>query len=392
MSRTAGHNSPLAVAWDEESFRVARSDGSHVWDERGRKYVDFTSGWCVANLGWGRRGPRDAIRRFRGPSYVDPEREYARWQVLARRLLDPAPRRVAKCVRATGVTGEMEDALHAAQLATGRRAFLSIEGAYHGNTLGALSLGSSEQREKLPNLLPHCDKIEPPLDAAALARVERRLKRRDVAAFVMEPIVLHLAVLHPAVEFMEGLQRLCREHGTLLVLDEVATGFGRTGRRFASEHFDLEPDVLCLAKAMSGGAAGIGAMLATARVARAMEREGEFHSTYGWHPLAVEAAIAHLDDYVANERRLLAHVAAMSLHFAERLAAIEFKRRHTVRVHGMAIAVDLGGEAYATQIEADCEEAGLLISTQEGSLVLLPPLNAEKAVARRGLDLLERCA
>jgi acetylornithine/succinyldiaminopimelate/putrescine aminotransferase len=99
---------------------------------------------------------------------------------------------------------------------------------------------------------------------------------------------------------MPELQRLCRKHGTLLVMDEVATGFGRTGALFASEHFGVEPDIMTLAKAMTDGAGGIGAMLATRNVAKSMEEHGSFYSTYGWHPRSVAIAIATLRYITAN--------------------------------------------------------------------------------------------
>ena len=113
---------------------------------------------------------------------------------------------------------------------TKRRRFLTLEDAYHGNTIGALSIGSKDNRETYANLLAGCDHVAPPLDDRALDKIETRLKRRNVAAFVMEPISINLSVLIPEAEFMEGLVPLCHRYGTLVILDEVATGFGRTGR------------------------------------------------------------------------------------------------------------------------------------------------------------------
>jgi hypothetical protein len=113
---------------------------------------------------------------------------------------------------------------------TGRRAFLSLEGSYHGNSLAGLSIGASDSRERIKNLLPHCGKIAPPLDARALRRIEQRLKRRDVAAFVMEPISINLGVLIPEKDVIRGVRDRCRRYGTLFIADEVASGFGRPHR------------------------------------------------------------------------------------------------------------------------------------------------------------------
>ena len=198
------------------------------------------------------------------PDYVYPGYSYAPWTELARLLASLAPRPLTTCFRATGGSEAVDLALQAAMIHTGRRALLSLEGSYHGNSLAGLSIGASDNREHIKNLLPHCGKIAPPLDAKALRRIEQRLKRRDVAAFVIEPISINLGVLIPEKDVIRRVRDLCRRYGTLFIADEVASGFGRTGRLFACEHFDLDPDMLCVAKAMSGGLAPIGAMIATA--------------------------------------------------------------------------------------------------------------------------------
>jgi hypothetical protein len=221
-----------------------------------------------------------ALQRFRGPDYVYPEHGYKPWSELARLLAGVVPGRRARSFRATGGSEAIEFALQAAMLHTKRRRFLSLEDAYHGNTIGALSVAGSENRETYPNLLASCDKIAPPLDTRALEKIETRLKRRDVAAFVMEPVSINLGVLVPSTSFMTELQRLCRRYKTLLVMDQVACGFGRTGTLFASEQFDVEPDILCVGKAITAGTAGLGAMIATPQVASSMEEDGSFWSTY----------------------------------------------------------------------------------------------------------------
>ena len=159
-----------------------------------------------------------------------------------------------------------------AMMYTGRKKFLSVEGSYHGNTLGALSLGASENRKRFHNLLPGCDKVQQPLNKESLKDVEEKLATKEYAAFFMEPIICNLGVVIPDNAFMEGLAKICKRHGTLLVMDEAITGFGRTGKLFASEHYDLKPDILCMAKAMSAGTAGIvGGRAAAARSERAAE-------------------------------------------------------------------------------------------------------------------------
>jgi acetylornithine/succinyldiaminopimelate/putrescine aminotransferase len=253
-----------------------------------------------------------------------------------------------------------------------------------------LSIGASDSGERLKNLLPHCAKIAAPVDAKALRRIEQRLKRRDVAAFIVEPISINLGVLIPEKDIIQRVRDLCRRHGTLFIADEVACGCGRTGRVFACEHFDLDPDMLCVAKAMSGGLAPIGAMIATTPIAKSMEEDGTFYSTYGWHPRSVAAAIATVRSLKANRVRLLSHVAAMSEYFRVRLRQLEFKRPVDVRIQGLAIGLGVGDEDYADRIHDKCRRNGLLVSTEGSTVLLLPSLAIDKRTAARGLDILAR--
>jgi 4-aminobutyrate aminotransferase-like enzyme len=372
-------------------LQVAATNGSIVTDSRGKKYIDFVMGWCVGNFGWRPPAIAKAIERFKGPDYIYPGYTYAPWTELARLLASLAPRSLTTCFRATGGSEAVDLALQAAMIHTGRRGLLSLEDSYHGNSIAGLSVGASDNREHIKNLLPHCGKIPPPLDAKALRRIEQRLQRRDVAAFIMEPISINLGVLIPEKDIIRRVRDLCRRYGTLFIADEVACGFGRTGRVFACEHFDLDPDMLCVAKAMSGGLAPIGAVIATAPIAQSMEEnEGAFYSTYGWHPRSVAAAIATLRNLKANRRRLLADVAELSEYFRVRLLQLEFERPATIRIQGLAIGIDVGAEEDADAIQEKCRRNGLLVSTEGSTVLLLPALTIDQRTAARGLDILAR--
>jgi 4-aminobutyrate aminotransferase-like enzyme len=372
-----------------ESVQVARSEGSFVFDHHGRKYIDFTAGWCVGNLGWNNEEILAAVRNFDGPTYVHPQYVYRGWSELAEALVEIAPGKLAKCYRATGGSEAVEIALQVAMAATRREGFISLAGCYHGNTIGGRSLAGD--RETYPNLLSHCQHVEPPLDDRAADRVERLLKGGKVAAFVMEPVVCNLGVLIPSAEFMARVREACRKHGTLFVMDEVATGFGRTGKLFASEHFDLDPDVLCLAKAITAGHAPMGATLVTKAVADAAGVS--FYSTYGWHPLSVAAALANLKYWRKHRAALLENVAMQGDAFRARLSGMKFAEQASVRVMGLAVGVEFGeGSSYASGLGERCQEAGLLVSAEEGSLLtMFPALTIEPEVVRAGLDILESC-
>ena len=378
---------------EQAELEVARTEDSFVFDAKGKRYIDFMMGWCVGNFGWGNAVLVKQTKTYRGPDYIYPGYSYAPWEELAQLLVSIAPAGLTKAFRATGGSEAVDLALQAAMIHTGRRGFISLEESYHGNSIGGLSVGDSGKREQIRNLLPHCHKIRPPLNEQALVEIETRLKKRDVAAFIMEPISINLGVLIPDARFMHGLQRLCKKYGTLLIADEVATGFGRTGKLFASEHVDLRPDIMCLAKAITGGLGGMGATLMSAPVARSMEEEGSFYSTYGWHPRSVDLSVAALRYLIKHQDRLLRNAEKLSDYFAERLAQIDFKQRATIRIKGLAISIAFEKEDYAAAVHEKSRRRGLLFSHEGGStLLLLPALNMKRSIAEEGLDMLERSA
>jgi acetylornithine/succinyldiaminopimelate/putrescine aminotransferase len=368
-------------------IEVARARGNYVYDTRRRKYIDFIMGWCVGNFGWARPELRRRVHAFDGPDYIYPAYTYKPWRELAQLLVGLAPKGLTRCCRATGGSEAVELALQAAMLHTGRKKFVALEDAYHGNTLGALSVGDGDDELRVLSVA----RLKPPLDGDALDRLETRLKRRDVAAMIMEPISINLGVLIPDPEFMERLVPLCHRYGTLLILDEVATGFGRTGKLFASEHYDVQPDMITIAKAATGGAAGIGGVLLRQDIAETLEQDGNVYSTYGWHPLSVDVAIANVRWIKRNQSRLLRQVERMGAYFAERLREIEFQEEPEVRRRGLAIAVDVRDEKYAERVTNKCRARGLLLDSEGSVLLILPALNIDRATAKDGLDILEAC-
>jgi adenosylmethionine-8-amino-7-oxononanoate aminotransferase len=389
--RTRRRPARLAREADAEGVAILGSKDGYLIGPRGKRFIDFTSGWCVGNFGWNDRSIRAALRNFKGPTYVYPGYRYAGWDELAALLGDLAPKTLTHCFRATGGSEAVDLALQAAMVHTGRRKFISLADSYHGNTIGGLSVGSGD-RDTLPNLLRNCQRIKPPLTRRSADRVEALLKRRDVAALIMEPISINLGVLIPEDEFFERVEKLCKRYGTLFIADEVATGFGRTGKLFAVEHYNLQPDILCLAKAITGGHSPMGAMLTSAAVGRSMEEKGSFYSTYGWHPLSVAAALATLRPLQRGRKGFLEHVNALSGLFASRLASMRFRPTPKIRVKGLAIALEFGSEQEATSIVERATKAGVLLSAEGATILLLPPLTMTKQVAEKGLSLLRACA
>jgi acetylornithine/succinyldiaminopimelate/putrescine aminotransferase len=366
---------------DPDDIEVVEAQGSRIVDARDRTWIDFQSGWGVGNLGWNPPEVLSRVHRFEGPSYVSPGLSYAPWAELAERLVTLAPGRIARAYRVVTGTEAIELALQLAVAHTRRHKFVSIEGAYHGNSFGARSIGDGD----LPHL-PGTKHLGPPLDHRALARLETLLKHRDVAAFVMEPTITNLAVTIPAGAFMAGVTELCHRYGTLVIMDEIASGFGRTGRLFASEHYGVEPDIMTLAKSLGGGYAPIAATLATEEVASSARGELEFFSTFGWQPLAVEAALATLDLWDARGAEMLANVAERSEQIRSRVVA-EFDDAE-LRIQGLAIAIVLGDEREVARIDGRCRERGLLIFAEDGALIMLPAITLDESTCAEAMEIL----
>ena len=369
-------------------LEIEATDGFYIRTTEGRSYLDFTSGWCVGNLAWGNREIRRTIHQYRGPDYVYPGFFYEPWNDLADTLCDISPGHLSKVYRCTGGSEAVDAALQIAMAATGRKKFVSFEDSYHGNSVAALSVGASSTRDDLPSLLPGCLKIKGEPTKEKLSQVETALKGKEVAAFIMEPVQMNLGVQIPDKEFMSGLTRLCKEYGTLFIADEVASGFGRTGKLFACEHFGLEPDIMTLAKGLSGGYGAIGATLTTEKIYKKVKGKVNVYSTYGWHPISVAATLANLRFITENRNQLLQKIEASSQRFRTSLSQLSFKKGGRLSIIGLAIAVDVEKENYASEVKEKCQKNGLLITAQGSRLVLFPPLTVNKATIDKGIEIL----
>jgi len=370
-------------------IEITGAKGSYLFSKN-KKFIDFLMGWNVGNIGWNNKAVAERMKKFTGPNYVNPYYLYKPWAELAELLAKIAPGKLVKSFRATGGTEAVEIALQAAMKHTEREGFVSIEGSYHGHSIGAMSVGSSEFRNQWGNLLLKCHKINLPLDADAGREVEKILKSEEVAAFISEPIVCNLGVVIPQKEFFDIVSDACKTYGTALIVDEVATGFGRTGKLFASEHYKLEPDIMTLGKAMTGGYGGLGTTMMTNEIAKSMEFDFSVYSTFGWIPYAVEGAKANIKFILKN--KLWKNAVKMGRYFDSRINKMKFKHPADVRIKGLAIGVEFKEKGYATQITKRSMQNGLLFSDIGPYMfTLFPALNIDMKTAGVGLDILERC-
>ncbi|HEY2536553.1 MAG TPA: aspartate aminotransferase family protein [Solirubrobacteraceae bacterium] len=319
-------------------------EGAHLIDSTGERYLDLFGGYGVFAIGRSHPQAIAAIEEVMAARTGNlPQLGVTLLSgVLAEQLLARAPGSVGAMVPANTGTEAVEAAIKIARAATGRPRILYAEHAFHGLTLGSLSLNGDEIfREGFGPLLPDCA----PVPWGDLDALLRALERGDVAALVLEP-VQGKGVNLPPEGYLAGAQRLCREAGALFVCDEVQTGLGRTGRFLASEHWDLKPDLICLSKALSGGMVPIGAVLvsrtAFERVFDGMERAVRHGSTFGGNDLAAAAALATLrvldeEHLIARSRRLGALLLELTRPLVERYEVVR-----DVRGLGLMWAIEFG--------------------------------------------------
>jgi ornithine--oxo-acid transaminase len=325
-------------------------EGAHLIDAGGERYLDLFGGYGVFAVGRNHPQVIAALEQVMAARTVNlPQLGVTLLSgVLAEQLIARAPDSVAAMVPANTGTEAVEAAIKIARAATGRARVLYADHAFHGLTLGSLSLnGGAEFREGFGPLLPGCEEVGfGDLDALA-----RELARGDVAAFIVEPIQ-GKGVNVPAGDYLPGAQRLCREAGTLFVCDEVQTGIGRTGRFLALEHWGLEPDMVCVAKALSGGFVPIGALLVSRaafdRVFDGMERAVRHGSTFGGNDLAAAAALATLrvlqrEGLVERAERMGALLFDLTRPLVERFEVVR-----DVRGMGLMWAIEFGPPAGAS--------------------------------------------
>ena len=322
------------IGFDRE---YVRARGPHLFDAAGERYLDLLSGFGVFAVG--RNHPRlvAALREVLEGEWASLVQMDASLLagILAERLVATAPPGLDKVFFTSSGAEAVESALKFARYATGRPGVVYCERGFHGLTLGAVSInGDDIFQEGFGPLLPGCRRI--PFDD--LEALEAALRPRDVAAFVVEPIQGH-GVFVPGDDYLREAAALCRRAGTLFVADEVQTGLGRTGRFWAVEHWGVEPDMICAAKALSGGFVPVCAVLLRGAVYDAlfssMMRAPVHGSTFAKNSLAMAAGIATLD--VLRDEGLVENAAKLGEALLDDLRALahEFEFLHAVRGKGM---------------------------------------------------------
>lgn len=390
--------------WFPTVFRSAK--GARIVDEAGRSYIDFFAGAGALNYGHNPGPMRDRLVAYLQADglthaldmFSTPKREFLR--AFASVIL--GPRGLDHRLQFCGPTGAdaVEASLKLARLATGRFNVCFFAGGWHGMTLGCLSVNSNRRHRETAGLpgshttaLPF--PVAPERVAPALAHIEELLvdpwSGVDLpAAFLVESVQAEGGV-HPAPEeFLQGLSRLCREHGILLIVDDIQAGCGRTGPFFSFEPAGIVPDVVLLSKSLSG--MGLPMSLVLIRPQHDVWKPGQHTATFRGHQLAFVTATAALDHWRdAGLEREVERKAALARAGLDRALA-----RHPgieVRGRGLLLGVDLAraGDGLAAEVVQRCFAAGLLVEAcgrGDSVIKLLPPLTIEDGVLEEGLQIL----
>jgi acetylornithine/LysW-gamma-L-lysine aminotransferase len=344
---------------------LMRGAGAHVWDADGREYIDCVGGHGVANVGHANPAVVRAVAEQAARLITCPAGFYndQRAQLLAE-LVRIAPPGLERAFLCSSGAEAVEAALKFARVSTGRPKIIAAMRGFHGRTFGALSATwRKEYRQPFEPLLPGFEYV--PYNR--LERMEQAVDG-EVAAVILEVVQGEGGVLPGDGDYLRDVQALCRERGVLFIADEVQTGFGRTGRMFATEHYGLQPDLMCLAKGIAGGLP-MGAVLIGERVGELPKKS--HGSTFGGNPLVCAAALAVIHFIEAED--LPRQAAARGEQLLSGLRTIDSSLVREVRGLGLMVAVELKSPS-GPYLAALSKRGVLALTAGSNVMRFLPPL------------------
>jgi 4-aminobutyrate aminotransferase len=394
-----------------------RGDGVHLYDFEGRKYLDFVSGIATMNVGHCHPQVVEAIYEqakslIHGASHVGYMKPYVE-MIEALKAIAPGELKKGKGILVNSGSEAVETGIKLTRYVTDRSMILAFTDSFHGRSMGALALTSSNTifRQRLPGLLtgvyhtpyPYCYRC--PLKYASakdcglacLNLVEKALETvvppEDLAGIIVEPIAGEGGYIVPPDGFLSGLREICDRIGALLIADEVQSGIGRTGKMFAVEHWDVEPDIICLAKALGGGLP-LGGVLAKAELMDGWPPAAQ-GTTFGGNPVACRAGLATLN--IIQEQDLMANAVQVGDFIQTRFREVQrdLPIIGDVRGKGLMVGVELinaDGSPAIEIIKAVIKEMGskgiVLTKCGASALRFAPPLIISKEQAGEGVELI----
>ncbi|HLY74759.1 MAG TPA: aspartate aminotransferase family protein [Planctomycetota bacterium] len=322
----------------------ARAEGCYLWDADGQRTLDCVSGFCVSNIGHNHPVVRQALKDALGETF--PNLIQLDCSLLSGLLAEALVKRIPwldMVFFANSGSEAIEAAIKFARASTGRQRVLYADHSYHGVTYGALSVtGHAMWREGFEPLVPDTAPV-PYGDADAL---EKELSRGSIAGVLMEPIQVGAGIIIPPDGYLLRVQELCRKYKTVFIMDEIHTGFGRTGTFLASEQWKLEPDIVCLSKGLSGEMVPVSAVVTRKEIMKGvfsrLDRSCVHASTFMGNNLAMISGLATL--HVLETENLLARCRDMGDYLVKSLSALKEKYEliKDVRGRGLLCGVEFG--------------------------------------------------
>ena len=360
-------------------IEVVSAEGIYLVDRSGKKYIDLISGIAVSNLGHQNQHIKSALLdQLNKHLHVMVFGEFSQviQNKLAQKLATFLPESLNCLYVVNSGTEANEAAVKLAKRATGKTRLVSFRGAYHGSTHGSLSVSGNEQKKyAFRPLLP--DVLQLPFnDCDALESIDHQ-----VAGVIIEPIQGDAGVRIPSKEFMAKLRRICDEHCILLIADEIQTGFGRTGKLFAYEHFDIVPDIVTIGKAFGGGMP-IGGLVTSQKIMSLFTSNPPLGhiTTFGGHPMCCAGALAGLE--VLENENIVSKVEQKGVLFE---SLLKHKMIMEIRRKGLFFAIELKNPDIVQKVVEGCKDKGLLsfwfLSCPESFRIAPPLIITEKQIA-----------
>lgn len=376
------HNNFIAPTYGNRGIFIEKGDGVYLYDNNGKRYLDCFSNMGVNILGhnndYFNKSVMDQLKLLTNlhGSYMNSKRS-----IFSKMLIEKSPG-LNKVFYCNSGAEAVEGAIKFARLFTGKKEILAAKMGYHGKTMGALSLTKTlpKYNEPFQPLLEHVNHFVYN-DIESL----KNTISNETAAVILEPIQGEGGIKIPDKDFFKQVRKVCDEKNILLIIDEIQTGMGRTGKLFAIEHFDIKPDILCMAKGLSGGLP-IGAVLITDTISEKLY-PGCHTNTFGGNPLVCAAGISVLE-YI-EKNNLLKNADEVGNYFLEKLKQLNKPIIREVRGKGLMIAIEL--KTKNTEYTKKLQENGLIvIPTLSNVLRLLPPIIFSKENVDEAISILEK--
>lgn len=347
---------------------MVRGVGATLYDDRGREYIDCAAGIGVANVGHCHPVVVKALQQQVSELMVVPNTLYNdKRSLLLEKLVEVAPESIVRAYLCNSGTESVEAALKFARVATGRTDFVTAMRGFHGRTMGAVSATFTKKyRDPFAPLVPGFSYV--PLNK--IDKLEAAVTEKT-AAVMLELVQGEGGVNLADQEYVSAVRKLCDDRGALLIVDEIQTGFCRTGKFFACEHYNLQPDMITVAKAIAGGVP-MGATLISDRI---NIEPGMHGTTFGGNPIACAAALATLE--VLQSENLAQRATEMGAYFEEKLTAKPLLQVRAIRRLGLMIGLELKGKSQPI-LEALMQKGVVALPAGATVLRLLPPLVIER--------------